>query len=229
MLIPCIDVMEGKVVQLVGGEKKALEFDDPEPWLQKFAGYPLVHVVDLDAAMRSGSNRDLIARIVKRLPCQVGGGVRTANDARQLLDLGAQRIVVGSALVTNGSIDRAFAAALAHQLTPQKLVFSLDAKRGALAISGWKETVSIRAVDAIPPLEDYCSAFLYTNVDKEGSMRGFSIEQALPLRAATKRQLIVGGGIDSLAQVEELDSLGVDAVVGMAVYTGRIAVSKPLL
>src|SRR5258706_2982718 len=136
MLIPCIDVMSGKIVQLIGGERTALEFDDPEPWIRKFAGYPLVHVVDLDAAMRRGSNRDFIAQFAKRLHCQVGGGIRNADDASELLDLGAKRVVVGSALISqtpsSARINTAFASALSDAIGPDRLVFSVDTKRGML-------------------------------------------------------------------------------------------------
>lgn len=224
MLIPCIDIMDGKVVQLVGGEKKALEFDDPEPWIRKFGSYPLIHVVDLDAAMRRGSNRALIAQLAKRLPCQIGGGVRSADSARLLLDLGAKRVVVGSALIAGGRIDSAFVSSLAAKVGSERLVFGVDTKRGRLAIHGWKETVDVTAVDAIVQLDIFCSAFLYTNVDKEGSMTGFPIDEARQLRTATTKELMVGGGIDSLAQVDELHAIGVDAIVGMAVYTGKLAV-----
>ncbi len=223
MLIPCIDVMGGKVVQLVQGDKKVLELYDPEPWLRRFEKYPLVHVVDLDAAMDRGSNRAFISRLVDRLPCQVGGGVRNPEDAKELLAIGAKRVVVGSALVANGNIDAAFAQSLAQMFGSEHLVFAVDSKDGRLAIRGWKETVSITAGEAINNLDDYCSAFLYTNVDREGLLGGFPIKEARELRAATNKQLIVGGGINSLEQIAELGSIGVDAIAGMAIYTNAIS------
>ena len=224
MLIPCIDIMGGKIVQLVQGERKALEIDDPEPWLRRFEKYSLVHVVDLDAAMRKGSNRAFIARLARRLPCQVGGGVRNAADAKELLAIGAKRVVVGSALVADAQINTTFAQSLSETFGNESFVFAVDAKHGQLAINGWKDTINIAPAAAIAQLEDFCSAFLYTNVDKEGLLGGFPMDEARLLRTATKKQLIVGGGINSLDQVNQLDSLGVDAIAGMAVYTGAIAV-----
>jgi phosphoribosylformimino-5-aminoimidazole carboxamide ribotide isomerase len=183
-----------------------------------------VHVVDLDAAMRQGSNRAIIAVLARRLNCQVGGGVRSAANATELLDMGAKRVVIGSALVSGGQIDVPFAESLSRDLGLEHLVFSVDAKKGMLAISGWKETVPISASETVKALDRYCSAFLYTNVDKEGGMEGFPISEAQALRAATGNQLMVGGGINSMKQIQELDRMGVDAVVGMAVYTGKLAI-----
>jgi phosphoribosylformimino-5-aminoimidazole carboxamide ribotide isomerase len=222
MLIPCIDIMGGKVVQLIQGEKKALELKDPEPWLRRFESYPLVHVVDLDAAMERGSNRAFISRLADRLPCQVGGGVRNAADARELLAIGAKRVVVGSALVTSGLIDTSFARSLTQMFGVEKLVFAVDARHGQLAVRGWTETVSVTSREAIYKLEDYCSAFLYTNVDGEGLLGGFPIKEAQSLRAVTKKQLIVGGGINSLDQITQLDTMGIDSIAGMAIYTDTI-------
>ena len=222
MLIPCIDVMDGKIVQLIGGRKRALEFDDPTPWLERFAKYPLVHIVDLDAAMGKGTNRALISRLANAVTCQIGGGVRTLDDAKELLAIGGRRVVIGSALVRAGKLDATFAASLAQRLGPERLVFALDTKQGLLAISGWKESVPLRALDVIPELQPFCSAFLYTNVDREGTMTGFPMDEARSLRGTTDKQLMVGGGINTNAQIEQLNSIGVDAIVGMAVYTGLI-------
>lgn len=222
MLIPCIDLMGGKIVQLIQGEKKALEYDDPTPWVRRFEKYPLVHVVDLDAAMGRGSNRAVIARLARQLPCQVGGGVRNTADAKELLAIGAKRVVVGSALITGSQVDTAFAQSLSDAFGAASLVFAVDAKHGQLAIRGWKEVVAITPADAIRQLDNLCSAFLYTNVDKEGLLGGFPIAEARALRALTKNQLIVGGGINSLEQINQLNELGVDAIAGMAVYTGLI-------
>ena len=223
MLIPCIDVMGGKVVQLIQGEKKAIELDDPEPWLRRFEKYPLVHVVDLDAAMDRGSNRAFIAKLVDRLPCQVGGGVRKSEDAKELLAIGAQRVVIGSALVAHGRIDVAFARSLAQSFGNERLVFAVDSKDGHLAVRGWKEKVSITSREAICKLDQFCSAFLYTNVNREGLLGGFPMEEARALRSATNKQLIVGGGINSLHQIAELADIGVDAIAGMAIYTNAIS------
>jgi phosphoribosylformimino-5-aminoimidazole carboxamide ribotide isomerase len=223
MLIPSIDLMGGKIVQLVQGKKKALEFDDFDYWIERFASYPLVQLIDLDAAMGKGQNQELIATIAKRLPCQTGGGIRTLERAGQLLDAGAKRVILGSALLRNGEINGNFADECATAFGPQQLTFAIDSRGGKVAIHGWTQATGIDPLDMMRTLEPYCSAFLYTHIDTEGTMSGFPMDVAHRLRQATEKQLIVAGGIRSADEVNALDAMGVDAVVGMAIYTGAIA------
>ncbi|HEY2168578.1 MAG TPA: HisA/HisF-related TIM barrel protein [Candidatus Angelobacter sp.] len=222
MLIPSIDLMGGKIVQLVQGEKKALEFDDFEYWIERFSTFPLVQLIDLDAAMGRGNNRDLIAMICKRLPCQTGGGIRNIARAGELLAAGAKRVIFGSALLKNGTIDTALAAAAAESLGAQHLTFAIDSRKGKVAIQGWKERTAIDPKDMVRSLDPYCGAFLYTHIDTEGMMTGFPIAIAQELAGLTKKQMIVAGGIRSRAEVDQLHAIGVDAVVGMAIYTGAM-------
>jgi len=222
MLIPSIDLMGGRIVQLVQGETLKLAFDDFEYWIDRFSKYPVVQLIDLDAAMRQGDNRALIEMIAKRLPCQVGGGLKTAEDGQALLDAGAKRVIYGSSLFGADGVNKAFAAGLKKALGEDALVFSVDTKGGRVAVKGWKDTVALTPEEAVTWLEDYCSAFLYTHVDTEGTMAGFPIDVAAILRATTARQLIVAGGIKELAEVDALDAMGVDAVAGMAVYSGAM-------
>ena len=232
MLIPSIDLMGGKIVQLghgihAHGQAKDVDIAEFEPWIKKFEKFPLVHVVDLDAAMRQGSNKELLAKLTKRLSCQVGGGAATVEIAKEMLAAGAKRVVVGSALVQNEKIDTEFAKRLSDQVGRDKLVFSVDTKQGLLTVGGWKKTVPITAEDAIRVLEPYCKAFMHTHVDDAamGSMGGgFPMSEARDLCKATKRHLMVAGGIRSMDEVAELDSMGVDAIVGMAIYSGAMAV-----
>lgn len=223
MLIPSIDLMGGRIVQLERGEELRLAFDDFEYWIARFAKYPLVQLIDLDAAKREGDNRELVAQIAKRLPVQVGGGVRTAEHAQALLDAGARRVIFGSALFREGGVDTETAHAIASRIGPQHFVAGIDTKGGRIAVRGWREQVEVTPEQAIAALEPFCGAFLYTHVDTEGTMRGFPIEKARRLRALTQRQLIVAGGIRAEAEIEELDAMGVDAVAGMAVYSGLLA------
>jgi phosphoribosylformimino-5-aminoimidazole carboxamide ribotide isomerase len=232
MLIPSIDLMGGRIVQLVQGEKLKLAFDDFEYWIERFAKYPLVQLIDLDAAMRLGENRALIEMICRRLPCQVGGGLKTAEDGRRLLDAGAKRVIYGSSLF--GVADDAnekrrhkvikleFAEELKRALGEEALCFSVDTKGGRVAVKGWKDSVDLMPEEAVTWLEDCCAAFLYTHVDTEGTMQGFPLEVAAVLRACTAKQLIVAGGIKERAEVDALDAMGVDAVAGMAVYSGAM-------
>jgi phosphoribosylformimino-5-aminoimidazole carboxamide ribotide isomerase len=222
VLIPSIDLMGGKIVQLVQGEKKALEFDDFEYWIERFSTYPLVQLIDLDAAMGRGDNRELIAMICKRLPCQTGGGIRDVARASELLTLGAKRVIFGSALLKDGTINTLLAAKAAETLGTKHLTFAIDSRQGRVAIQGWKESTTIDPKDMVRALDPYCSAFLYTHIDTEGTMTGFPIEIAKELASLTKKQMIVAGGIRSRAELEQLDAIGVDAVVGMAIYTGQM-------
>ena len=225
MLIPSIDLLGGQIVQLVQGKKLRLAFDDFEYWIKKFARFPLVQLIDLDAAMRQGDNSKLVAQIAKRLPVQAGGGIHTIERAQQVLDAGAKRVIIGSALFSaEGKVNTEFAAALAAAVGAERVVAGIDTKNGRIAVKGWKAEVALTPDDAIPQLEPYASAFLYTHVDGEGMMGGFPIEAAARLRKLTQRQLIVAGGIRSQQEVDALDALGADAVVGMAVYTELLAV-----
>ncbi|HEY1768493.1 MAG TPA: HisA/HisF-related TIM barrel protein [Terracidiphilus sp.] len=225
MLIPSIDLLGGRIVQLVQGEKLRLAFDDFEYWIVKFSKYPLVQLIDLDAAMRQGDNSALVEQIAKRLPCQAGGGIHTVERAQRVLDAGAKRVIIGSALFSaEGKVNTNFAAELAAKVGAERVVAGIDTKNGRIAVKGWKAQVELTPDDAIPQLEPYAAAFLYTHVDGEGLMRGFPIETATRLRKLTQRQLIVAGGIRSQQEVDDLDALGADAVVGMAVYTELLAV-----
>jgi len=229
MLIPSIDLMGGRIVQLVQGETLKLAFDDFEYWIERFSKYPMVQLIDLDAAMRQGENRSLIEMIAKRLPCQVGGGLRTAADGKALLDAGAKRVIYGSSLFGASDEKRRhkvirleFAEELKKTLGEEALCFSVDTKAGRVAVKGWKDSVELTPEEAVTWLEDSCAAFLYTNVDTEGTMSGFPMDVAAILRACTAKQLIVAGGIKEQAEVDELDAMGVDAVAGMAVYSGAM-------
>ncbi|WP_446745281.1 1-(5-phosphoribosyl)-5-[(5-phosphoribosylamino)methylideneamino]imidazole-4-carboxamide isomerase [Silvibacterium acidisoli] len=223
MLIPSIDLLGGRIVQLVQGEKLKLAFDDFEYWINRFAAYPLVQLIDLDAAMRQGDNRSLIEQIAKRLPCQVGGGIRTPEQAQGLLDAGAKRVIFGSVLFQQSGVDLDTAASISQAIGHDRFVAGIDTKAGRIAVKGWKENVSLSAEEAIAQLEPYCGAFLYTHVDTEGTMQGFPMERASALRKLTRRQLIVAGGIREQAEIDALDAIDVDAVAGMAVYSGLLA------
>lgn len=218
MLIPSIDLMDGKVVQLVQGSRKALEFDDLQEWIDRFSKYPLVQVIDLDAAMGRGNNHGMVREIACQIPCQVGGGIRSIDSARATLDLGAQRVILGSSLISKGAVNTTFAEEIAEQLGRDKLVFAVDSRGGYVSIKGWQEATQIKAVDMVRVLEHLCSAFLYTNIDTEGLLQGIPLDIVKELRRATSNRLIAAGGIRSQEEVNALDAIGVDAVVGMAIY-----------
>ncbi len=234
MLIPSIDLMGGRIVQLVQGKELKLAFDDFEHWIQRFSSYPMVQLIDLDAAMRQGDNRALIEQIAQRLPCQVGGGIGSIDRAREMLAAGARRVIIGSALFNasgvvekndeHGLVRHDFARELAAAVGTERLVFSVDTREGRIAIKGWKQQVDLTPETAMAALEPYCDAFLYTHIDREGTMQGFPLDVARKLRGVTRRQLIVAGGIREQEEIDALSAMGVDAVAGMAVYLGRLAV-----
>jgi len=226
MLIPSIDLMGGKIVQLVQGDKKALEFDNFDEWVTRFSIFPLVQLIDLDAAMGRAANSELIKFFVTRLPCQVGGGIRSIETARATLNVGAQRVILGSTLIQNGEINVAFAQHFAKDFGPEKLVFAIDARGGKIAIRGWKEMTPITPLEVVEALDQYCGAFLYTHIDTEGLMKGLPLEPVRELRAATSKHLIAAGGITTHEEIEALHRMRVDAVVGMALYLGHLSLDR---
>jgi phosphoribosylformimino-5-aminoimidazole carboxamide ribotide isomerase len=210
MLIPSIDLMGGKIVQLVQGEKKALEFDNLDYWI--------------DGARGAGNNRPMVKEIVRRLKCQVGGGVRSVETARELLEMGARKVIFGSALLQDGKINMAYASLLASALGTEPLVFALDSRCGRVAIDGWRKETAVTAFDMIRALEPFCDTFLYTHIDTEGLMGGIPMETVSAIRDATTRRLVVAGGIHTQQEIDCLNALGMDAVVGMALYSCKIRV-----
>ena len=230
MLIPSIDLQGGRIVQLVQGEKLAMETSDVDLWVGRFRDFPAVQLIDLDAAKGSGSNDALVSHICAALPCRVGGGIRSVARARDVLRTGATHVIVSSALFTHGRIDLAFAAALAAAIGPSRIIAAVDSLAGRVVIHGWRTQLDLTPNRAMRSLEPFVGGFLYTHVDREGLMRGTDIGAITALRSATSRPLTAAGGISSWDEVRALDAIGVDAVVGMAIYTGRMnpAAARPV-
>ena len=227
MLIPSIDLQGGAVVQLVQGERLAIRDEDVLGWVKRFERFPKVQVIDLDAAMNVGDNLAIVRQIAGALSCRVGGGVRTVERAQDILAAGAQQVIAGSALFRDGRPDLTFAAALAEAIGPDRLIAAVDSRGGRVVVNGWKTTLPLTAVDAVKALEPYCGEFLYTHVDAEGLMRGTNVAAILDVRRATTRRVTAAGGITTREEIDELDAQGVDAVVGMALYTGKLAWEPP--
>ncbi len=222
MLIPSIDLQNNRIVQLVQGEKLALEAADPEIWIERFSPFPRVQLIDLDAAMGRGDNAAFVERLCGRLPCRVGGGIRGVERARTVLAAGAHAVITSSALFKDGAVNTAFAAQLAEAVGADRVIAAVDSRGGQVVIHGWKTTLPLTTVEAVRALEPFCSEFLYTHVDLEGLMRGTDIDAILAVRRATTRRVTAAGGITTWAEIDRLDAEGVDAVVGMAVYTGQL-------
>jgi phosphoribosylformimino-5-aminoimidazole carboxamide ribotide isomerase len=226
MLIPSIDLQNGHVVQLVQGERLAIEAPDPEPWIQRFSRFPRVQLIDLDAARGRGDNTVLAAAICRRLPCRMGGGIRSIERAKAVLDAGADAVIAGSALFRDGRVDEQFAKALADAIGFDRVIAAVDSRGGHVAIHGWKTILPITAVEAVHALEPYCAEFLYTHVDKEGLMQGTDMEAIMAVRTATTRRVTAAGGITTWAEIDALAAARVDAVVGMAIYTGQLPLER---
>ena len=222
MLIPSIDLKGGAVVQLVQGEKLAIRDDDVFRWVRRFEKFPKVQVIDLDAAMGSGDNLALVRQIAGALSCRVGGGIRSVERARDVLAAGARQIIAGSSLFRGGEPDLAFAQTLSDAIGRDRVIAAVDSRGGHVVIHGWKTTLPLTAVEAVRALEPFCDEFLYTHVDSEGLMGGTSFEAIRAVRDATTRRVTAAGGITTQNEIDELQALGVDAVVGMAIYTGAL-------
>jgi phosphoribosylformimino-5-aminoimidazole carboxamide ribonucleotide (ProFAR) isomerase len=222
MLIPSIDLQGGAVVQLVQGERLAIRDDDVDKWVRRFQAFAKVQVIDLDAAMGAGDNLAIVRRIAGALRCRAGGGIRTIARAVEVLDAGAQQIIVGSSLFSGGRPDVGFAKALSEAVGRARVIAAVDSKGGRVVVHGWKTALPITAVEAVRALEPYCSEFLYTHVDAEGLMNGTDLDAIVAVRNATRCRVTAAGGITTREEIDRLDALGVDAVVGMAIYTGAL-------
>ena len=233
MLIPSIDLQGGRVVQLVQGDKLAIASDDLDGWIAKFSKFPKVQLIDLDAAMSRGNNDALVNQIAAQLPCRVGGGVRSVRRAEELIAAGAKAVIAGSGLFRRSPdgdltqmIDHDFGRALAETIGMHRVIAAVDSRAGRVCIHGWKTVLPLTAVQAVQLLEGYCEEFLYTHVDKEGLMQGTDMAAIQAVAKATERKLTAAGGITTRAEIDALDALGIDAVVGMAIYTGSLDISS---
>jgi phosphoribosylformimino-5-aminoimidazole carboxamide ribotide isomerase len=222
MLIPSIDLQGGRIVQLVQGEKLAVQTDDIDGWIARFKGRPKVQLIDLDAAKGEGANDALVARICAQLPCRAGGGIRTVERAQAVLDAGATHAIIGSSLFRGGGLDIDFARRLADTFGPDRLIAAVDSRGGKVVIHGWRTQLEITPVEAVRALEPFFGEFLYTHVDREGLMKGTDLPAIEAVHAATSRRLTAAGGITTREEIDYLDARGIDAVVGMAIYTGAL-------
>jgi phosphoribosylformimino-5-aminoimidazole carboxamide ribotide isomerase len=217
VIIPCIDLMGGKVVQLIQGREKALEAEGPFAMLEKFRAFPEIQVIDLDAAMGKGSNDDLVELLAVRAVARIGGGVRSADRARRLMEQGAHRVIIGTA-----AFDHPVLQEIADAVGPDRLIIALDSKGGKVVVKGWQEATEFTAEEVIRQFEPYCSGFLCTYVDKEGMLQGTDLDWFRRLRASTRHELTAAGGITTLEEIRELQKLGIHAALGMAIYTGKL-------
>jgi phosphoribosyl-ATP pyrophosphohydrolase len=213
MIINCIDIMAGQTVQLIGGREKALDAGAPQDWAARFAPMGEVAVVDLDAALSQGDNSATIEALCQTARCRVGGGIRSVDAARRWLDAGAARVVLGTAATTS----------VVSKLPRDRVIAALDAVNGEVVVEGWRSKTGQRIEARMDELRPHVSGFLVTFVEREGRMGGIDLERVKQLaEAAGDARLTVAGGITTASEIAALDAMGVDAQVGMAIYTGAL-------
>jgi phosphoribosylformimino-5-aminoimidazole carboxamide ribotide isomerase len=225
MIIPCIDLKDGRAVQLVHGRKQRLAVEDVFGLLDRFKEYPLLHLIDLDAAMGRGSNARLVRALCRRAPMRVrvGGGIRTTARAARILDGGAEKIIVGSAAFRQGRVNRAFLSRLAERVGRKRVIVAVDTAGGHILVRGWQEKLSLMPSEVLPELGRYASEFLCTYVDREGTMRGTNLDWFRALRVATPLPITAAGGIRSRREVRALERIGMNAAIGMALYLNKLS------
>lgn len=222
MIIPCIDLMDGKVVQLVQGRKKALEGGTPDEMLRRFAAFSEIQVIDLDAAMGRGSNDSIVEHLAAHASTRIGGGVRSPERASRLIEQGAHKVIIGTAAFSVDGINEPLLRAAVEAVGRERILIALDSMGGKIVVKGWRESTAFTAEAVIDGLEPYCSGFLCTYVDKEGMLEGTDLDWYRRLRGATALELTAAGGITTLDEVRELLRMGVHAALGMAIYTGKL-------
>jgi phosphoribosylformimino-5-aminoimidazole carboxamide ribonucleotide (ProFAR) isomerase len=219
MIIPCIDLMGRKVVQLVQGKEKFLELPDAVAVLEKFSIYPEVQVIDLDAAMgKAENNAEIVRELCHRKPCRVGGGIRSVERAQAAVEDGALQVIVGSSAFTAQGIHEEFLRSLVAAVPREKILIAVDSLGDHVAIRGWRETLPLSSAQALPQLEPYCSGFLCTYIDAEGRLQGTNLDWFRRLRAVTQLPIIAAGGITTDEEILALEKLGMHAALGMAIY-----------
>lgn len=226
MIVPCIDLMDGKVVQLVQGREKVLEGGSPLEVLERFSAFPEIQVIDLDAALGRGSNDAIVEFLARRAVTRVGGGVRTVERARDLVGYGARKVIVGTAAFDVSGVNAEFLEALRAAIGRERVLIALDSRDGRVVVKGWRESTALSAEEVLGRLEPYCSGFLCTYVDKEGMLQGTDLDWFRRLRAATALELTAAGGISTLEEIRELARLGIHSALGMAIYTGRLSLDE---
>ena len=212
MIIPSIDIMDGKAVQLQQGAKKILEREDVFELAEYFSRFGEIAIVDLDAAMGKGDNSELIKKLIKKYPARVGGGIRTATKAKEYIAAGAKKIIIGTAA----------SEALLNELPKDKVIIAIDTKHGKIVTNGWLKTTEFNPEEYVRRFDNYCSGYLYTIVEKEGMMEGTNLEAIKEIKELTENELTAAGGISTIEEIKLIDDLGVNAQIGMAIYTGKI-------
>lgn len=213
MIIPSIDIMDGKAVQLKQGKEKVLERDDVLELAKYYSRFGELAVIDLDCAMGKGDNEELISEICKIAKCRVGGGIRTIEKAKKMLDLGAKKIIIGTAADEN----------FLSKLPADKVIVAIDSRHGKITIEGWQTTTDFSPESYVKRFSNLCSGFLYTIVEKEGMLQGTNLDYYKKIREITNKPITAAGGISSIEEIVELNKMNISSQLGMSIYTGKIS------
>ena len=212
MIIPSIDIMGGKAVQLKQGKEKVLEREDIFELAKYFSRFGELAVIDLDAAMGKGDNEELIKKICRIAPCRVGGGIRDVGKAKRIIANGAKKIIIGTAASEE----------LLSQLPKDKILVAIDSNKGKVVTEGWTKDTGITPEDYVKRFDDLCHGYLYTIVEKEGMMGGTDLEAIKKIRKLTKKELVAAGGISSIDEIKELEKNNISSQLGMCIYTNAV-------
>ncbi len=229
MVISSIDLMDGKVVQLRQGKEKVLEFDDFLSIAREFNRYNEIAVIDLDAAMSNGDNLSIIKKLLKIADCRVGGGIHSIKKTKELLNAGAQKVIIGSKAFEGKMPDKKFLDELKKEVGRERIIIALDSFNNEIVVKGWKERTGINLFDVIKGFEPYANEFLFTFVESEGTMSGINIETVKKLREATTHRITVAGGVSTLDEIKILSQMNIDVQLGMALYTKKVSLQQAFI
>lgn len=229
MVIPSIDLMNGKAVQLRQGREKLLERDDPLELAKKFNRFGEIALIDLDAALGARDNGDLIKDICHLAECRVGGGIRTIAKAKEIISYGAVKIIVGTKAFEQDAINHNFLSTLVSAIGRNHIIIAIDALNHEIVTKGWRHHTGINVFDAVKKLEKYCAEYLFTCVEKEGGMQGTDLEAIRELRQISQNKIIAAGGISTMTEIRDLSAIEVDVQLGMALYTGKIKLEEAFI
>ena len=229
MIIPSIDLMDGKAVQLKQGKEKMLERDNPVDLAQSFSKIGKIAVIDLDAAFKRGDNALIIKDICKLVDCRVGGGINSVEKAKELISLGAAKIIIGTKAFENDAINHKFLKELESAIGSNHIIIAIDALNREIVTKAWKHKTGLQLFDVVEEIESYASEFLFTCVEKEGGLQGTDMETVEQLTQITANKLTVAGGVTEMTEIKKLAQLGTDVQLGMALYTGKIKLEQAFI
>ncbi|MCL2801549.1 MAG: phosphoribosyl-ATP diphosphatase [Treponema sp.] len=232
MVIASIDIQNGKVVQLKQGEELVLQRDNAQELAREFDRYGEVAVIDLDAAMGKGTNLDIIKPLLRIAECRVGGGIRTPAQAKELVSLGARKIIVGSSAFRQDgkfAVNIPFLKEMSKTIGRERLIAAVDARNGEIVVDGWKTPTGLDYIKAAKEVEPFAGELLFTCVEREGTMTGADLAPAQKLREAVSCQITAAGGVSTLNDIEEISALGCDVQLGMALYQGKIKLADAFI